>query len=59
MSITKGVPGLQELSVEEMRTTDGGLVWLLVIPVVLLVAGCATTGGNERVRDAVTDSPHS
>lgn len=46
MSLAANVPGLQELTTEEMKATNGGLIWLAV-PAVLLLAGCATTGTNS------------
>lgn len=46
MKLTANIPGIQELTTEEMKATNGGLIWLAV-PAVLLLAGCATTGTNS------------
>lgn len=34
---------LKELTENEMRNTDGGIVGLLIVGACLLLAGCATT----------------
>lgn len=49
MTLTANIPGVRELTTEEMKDTNGGLIWLAV-PVVLLLTGCATTG-------TVTENP--
>lgn len=46
------VAGLQEMSVQEMRATDGGILPLLAVGAALLLSGCVTTGGNNTVREA-------
>jgi hypothetical protein len=58
MSLTANVPGLQELSTEEMQTTNGGFLPLLIVPVFLLLAGCATPG-VEHPESAGSKAPPS
>lgn len=51
------VANLEEMSVQEMRETTGGILPVLAIGALLVLSGCTTTGGDKAVGSATSGSP--